>query len=123
MRTMGLVLGVFTAILVFARVPAHAGPCFDWSCSGTASRACTFDASCSTASPFVYGYDFNFGDGSDTSLTGNAMWSHSYSSGYDATVSLTIYFWSGSSRASVSCDVIYDTLPFSPKPPSSGRCQ
>jgi hypothetical protein len=123
MRTTMLVLAVFTAVAVFASVPAQAGPCFDWSCSGTDTRACSFNASCSTASPYVWKYDFAFGDGSDTGLTGNANQNHSYASGYDANVTLTIYFFSGSGYASVTCDIPYHVLPFGPQPPFSGRCQ
>ena len=122
MKTIGLVLAVFAAIVAFASSPAHAGACFDWSCNSS-TRACTFDASCSTASPYVWKYDFAFGDGSDTGLTGNAQQNHTYSSGFDAEVNLTIYFFSGTGSASVTCDIATHILPFGPQPPFSGRCQ
>src|ERR1700681_1196564 len=122
MRTLGLVGLVFAAILVFASSPAHAGACYDWSCNSS-TRACSFDASCSTASPYVWKYDFAFGDGSDTGLTGYAMQNHTYTSGFDAEVKLPIYFFSGTGSAPVTCDIAPHILPFGPQPPSSGRCQ
>jgi hypothetical protein len=121
MKKIGLMLVVFAAILCFNSAPVQAGPCFDWSCDGAGH--CNFDASCSTASPYVWKYNFDFGDGSGTGLTGTPTWSHTFSSGYDSTVTLTTYFFSGSGSASVSCDVWHHTLPVSPQPPFSGRCQ
>src|ERR1700681_4361955 len=103
MRTLGLVGLVFAAILVFASSPAHAGACYDWSCNSN-TRACSFDASCSTASPYLWKSDFAFVDASATGLTGNAMQNHPYASGFDAEVNLTIYFFSGTGSASVTCD-------------------
>lgn len=123
MKKIGLMLVVFAAILCFNSAPAQAGPCFDWTCDGSGTRQCSFDASCSTASPYVWKYDFNFGDGSDTGLTGNATASHTFASGYSSTVTLTTYFFSGSGSASVSCTVWTHVLPVGPQPPMSGRCQ
>ena len=122
MKKKFLMGAVFAAFLGIASAPAaHAGACFDWSCDGSGSRACTFDASCSTLSPYVWKYNFDFGDGTGTGLTGTAVWNHTYSSGYSSTVSLTVTSFSGSST--VNCTVWTHVLPVGPQPPMSGRCQ
>ncbi len=121
MKKIGLMLAVFAAILCFNSAPAHAGPTFTWSCnSGTG--ACSFDASGSTANPYVWKYNFDFGDGSGTGLTGNPTASHTFTSGYSSTVTLTIYFFSDPGSASVNCTVWHHLLPVSPQPPFSGQC-
>jgi hypothetical protein len=121
MKKIGSLLAVFAAVLCFNSAPAQAGPCFDWACNG--AGGCTFDASCSTASPYVWKYDFNFGDGADTGLTGGPSWSHIYSGGTGSNVTLTIYFFSGSGSASVVCPIWHHLFPSPPQPPFNGRCQ
>ena len=123
MKKMFLMAAAFVAMLGMASAPAQAGPCFDWSCDGSGTRACTFDASCSTASPYVYKYNFDFGDGATTGLSGSPFHNHTYASGYDSNVTLTILFFSGSGSASVTCTVWTHVLPVGPQPVMSGRCQ
>src|SRR5262245_43046686 len=120
MKKIGLMLVAFAAILCFNSAPAHAGAAFTWSCDPSTVN-CSFDGSGSTASPYVWKYNFDFGDGSSTGLTGNATASHTFTSGYSSTVTLTIYFFSGSGSDSVSCTVWHHTLPVSPQPPFSGH--
>lgn len=122
MKKILLPLFAFVAVLCIASAPAHAGACFDWSCDQS-TGACSFDASCSTASPYVYKYNFNWGDGSTTGLTGSATWNHTFTSGYDSNVTLTIIFFSGSGSHSVTCPVFHHIFPVGPQPPSGGRCQ
>jgi hypothetical protein len=122
MKKMFLMSVVFAGMLSLASAPAHAGACFDWFCDQS-TGTCTFDASCSTASPSIYKYNFDFGDGTTTGLTGTATWSHTFTSGYDSNVSLTIIFFSGSGSATVTCPIWHHILPVGPQPPFAGRCQ
>lgn len=121
MKKVLLPLLAFVAVLCIASAPAQAGACFTWSCNhGTG--ACSFNASCSSANPHVWKYTFDWGDGSGTGLSGSATHNHTFTSGYDSTVTLYVYSFGEPSTQSVHCPVFHHSTPFSPQPPSSGSC-
>lgn len=117
------ILALSVSVLAFASAQAAeaATACFDWSC--TTSGFCSFDASCSSASPYVWKYNFNFGDGSGTGLTGDPTWDHDYTTSGPPypSVTLTIYFFSEPSSQSVTCDIVARNV-VGPPLPQSGRC-
>jgi len=111
---------LFCLALLAPAAQADTHVCFDWSCNST-TKQCTFDASCSSASPFIWKYDFDWGDGSSTGLTGNPNQTHSYPSTPYPVVELTVYPW-GDDVQSHSCQItVYNV--FSPPLPTSGRCE
>jgi hypothetical protein len=123
MKRFLLVITLFAA----CAVPAYsATACFDWSCNTTG--LCTIDAGCSSASPFIWKYDFAFGDGTSTGLTGVSVQSHQYGSSiYEAYVTLRIMYWSDPGVNTITCS-INTRMPVVgplPQPGSSyfyGRC-
>lgn len=120
-----LAAGSLSCLLVTSHAAASGTACYDWSCdSGTGQ--CTINAICSTASPYIWKYDIDFGDGNSTGLTGTATWNHSYASNvYDARVKVTIYYFSEPSSSSITCDINTRLLPVGPQlPPSAfyGHC-
>jgi hypothetical protein len=116
-------LAVFVVVsaLVFAGL-AHADTvCFDWDCSEGTN--CTFNAGCSEADPFIWKYNFDFGDGTSTGLTGNPEWEHDYTISGPAYpyVTLYIYPWSEVGVLSVQCQIVVRNV-YGPPLPQSGRC-
>lgn len=113
------------ALLAAYAVPAHsATACFDWSC--TTDGFCTINAGCSSASPYIWKYDFDFGDGTWTGLTGNSVQTHQYGgSVYESYVTLRILYWSDPGVNTVTCRINTRMPPVGPQPPPSyfqGRC-
>lgn len=124
MRKMFLVgVALFTGLSATTAYAATA--CFDWICDG-GTGLCTIDAGCSSASPYIWKYDFNFGDGTSTGLTGVSVQNHQYGSGvYEATVTLKIFYFSDPGESSVACTINTRMPPVGPQPPLSyfqGRC-
>jgi hypothetical protein len=125
MRKMFVLLGSVLLACISATAANAATACFDWSCNES-TGFCTIDASCSSASPYIWKYDFDFGDGTWTGLTGNKVQTHQYgSSVYEAVVTLRILYWSSPGQNTVAC-TIHTRLPVvGPQPPPSyfqGRC-
>lgn len=116
-----LAIGMFVVLWLMS-APAQAAACFDWSCDWP-SGSCSFNASCSTANPYVWKYTFYWGDGSDTGLTGSPSWTHTYSSGYSSNVTLYVYAFSEPTTQSVTCTIWHHVTPWGPQPLPSGRCQ
>lgn len=121
MKKVLLPLFALVAILCIASAPAHAAACYTWSCNHS-TGACSFNASCSTANS-LWKYEFNWGDGSSTGLTGSASQTHTFSSGYSHNVTLYVYAWAEPVTQSVVCEVFHHSWPWSPQPPTSGTCQ
>lgn len=98
---------------------AGASACFTWNCS---NGSCQFNGTCSTGTPYVWKYKWDYGDGSSSGLTGNATPTHGYSVCYPS-VSLTVYDFDGNIE-SVSC-LIGTGDPGCPGPPlpTVGTCQ
>lgn len=119
-----LILGLIAimSVLGSAQAAQAATACFDWDCTA-GGGACTFDASCSSATPYVWKYNFTWGDGTGTGLTGTPTQSHNYGSTGPAypTVTLTIYFFDDPSSKTVSCDIVTRNV-VSPPLPLYGRC-
>lgn len=112
---------IIVLLLLATAAPAQAATsCFDWSC---ANLTCTFNAACSSASPFVYKYLWDFGDGSGWGPTGNSSLSHTYSASGPANpvVSLTITYFSEPGATTTTCEI---TVRFvvGPQYPLNGRC-
>lgn len=119
---------LLSLLAVFAvAAPAYAGgnACFTWNCDASTGY-CVFDAGCSSADPYVWKYNMDFGDGTSTGLTGNSTFSHQYASGvYEANASLTIYFFSEPESDSASCTINTRLVPIGPQPPEGwfeGTC-
>jgi hypothetical protein len=116
-------VALFTSMSTTAVHAATA--CFDWSCNES-SGLCTIDASCSSASPYIWKYQFDFGDGTATGLTGNKVQYHQYgSSVYEATVTLRILYFGDPGENAVACTINTRLFPVGPQPPPSvfqGRC-
>ncbi|HSS50553.1 MAG TPA: hypothetical protein VLX28_16575 [Thermoanaerobaculia bacterium] len=112
------------ALLVFGSAASYAGgtACFDWSCD-VSTYSCNFDASCSSASPYILFYVIDFGDGSSAGPSSSPYFSHTYTSGYSASVTVTISFFSDPSYDSATCYDNYRVFPVGPQAPTSGRCQ
>lgn len=109
-------LSLAAALVVALPADAAGNACFTWSCDG--GGYCVFDAGCSTASPYIWKYDMDFGDGTSTGLTGNSTFSHQYAGGVlEADVTLTIYFFSEPSSDSAGCNVNTRPPPVGPQPP------
>lgn len=119
-----MILGVLATLTVLgsAQAAQAATACFDWDCTAGAGY-CTFDASCSSATPYVWKYNFNWGDGTSTGLTGSATQTHDYTGTGPAypTVTLTIYFFDAPSSKTVSCDIVARNV-VGPPLPLYGRC-
>ncbi len=115
-----------SCLLVTSHASATGTACYDWSCD-VSTGTCTINAACSVASPYIWKYSYDFGDGSSTGLTGSSSAVHTYAEGvYEAPVKLTIYYFSEPSSSSVTCNVHTRLLPVGPQPPPSyfyGRCQ
>lgn len=117
-----LVLAVGFAALLAPAV-AHAGSataCFDWNCvAGT----CTFDGSCSSATPYIWKYNWTFGDGTGTGLTSQSDPTHVYTACWP-TVQLLVANFEGD-YDTVSCEISteYGGCPGPPHGATSGRCQ
>lgn len=111
----------FVVSLLALASPAEAGgnACFTWQCG---DGLCQFDASCSTADPYVWKYRMDYGDGTSSGLTGNSTFFHDYGSTFSAFPTLTIYFFTGSGEDSVTCEVFMNVIPVGPQPPSFGTC-
>jgi hypothetical protein len=119
-----LILGALAALALLVSAPAHASghACFTWSCDQS-TGACSVDASCSSASPYVLYYTFNWGDGAVTGPTSTATQGHTFASGvYDSQITLTISFFSDPGYSSVTCWVWPHIYPVGPQTPSSGTC-
>lgn len=116
------VLGLFlTTLLLPGTTALAATACFDYSCiSGT----CDFDASCSSASPFIWRYVFDYGDGAGLT-TSDPTQTHTYSVP-DAffntrNVTVTILYFDGPGETAVNCDVpVIHTV--GPQDFITGRC-
>ena len=108
-------------LLIPAMAEATATSCFDFDCTTGAAGYCTFNGGCSTGTPFVWKYNWDFGDGTSTGLTGQSTQNHTYSICHPG-VTLTVYTWDGDIE-SVQC-IINNRLPNcpGPLPPTSGRC-
>lgn len=105
--------------LASAAPAAAATSCFDWSC---VLGGCDFDASCSSASPFIWRYSFDYGDGSGSGLTSNPVQQHDYANNQgQETVTLYILYWSepGETAAQCTIDIGYTVGPIEPL---TGRC-
>lgn len=102
---------------------AHAAvACFDWDCS-IGDGLCYFNASCSSASPYIWKYNFAFGDGTGTGETGTTTHYHQYASGtWQASVTLSIYYFSSPWKNTVTCWIPIRPIPVGPQPPPGGRC-
>lgn len=121
MRKVMIVLVFFLVSAAFGSPVAADTACFDWSCNES-TRTCTFDFSCSSASPFIWKYAFDFGDGTSTGLTGATFYTHQYSSGvFFPVVTLSIMPWSDNGMTEASCQIVVKN-PFGPPLPTSGRC-
>lgn len=101
---------------------AHATACFDWDCS---NRFCTFDTSCSNipdGSTFQ-GYKLIFGDGTSTVVSNTAFYTHTYGSSYDYPyVTVEVNSFGGTSKQTITCQIVTRDIIISPPPPTSGRC-
>jgi hypothetical protein len=120
-----LTFSVLAVTLCFISVPAHAGgtACFDWSCPQN-NGACTVDASCSTASPYIYKYFIDWGDGTNTGFSGEPSHSHTFAPGtYSSLITVEIIFFSDSGADTASCYAAPYPYPAGPQAPSGGRCQ
>lgn len=118
MRKLALSLAVGCCLIAAAPVLA-ATSCFDWSC---VLGGCDFDASCSSASPFIWRYSFDYGDGTGSGLTSNPVQEHGYSENQgQKTVTLWVLYWSepGETEASCTIDIGYTVGPIEPL---TGRC-
>lgn len=114
-----LVLLVAICVCLVAPPALGATACYDWSCI---MGGCDFDASCSSASPFIWRYSFDYGDGSSSGLTSNPVQYHGYSESQgQKTVELVILYWSEPGETSASCaiDIGYTA---GPQFPIEGRC-
>lgn len=119
LRILGLALALGLVFMV-PQAYAAADACFTWSCNS--SGDCDFDASCSSATPFIWKYSWTWGDGTSTGLTGNSTPSHDYGTSGPAYpyVTLKIYPWSDETDQ-VTCQIVARNV-FSPPLPQSGTC-
>jgi|1186.fasta_scaffold317825_1 hypothetical protein len=120
-----LILSVLAVTLCLVSAPAYAGgtACFDWSCNQS-NGACTVNASCSTASPYIYKYSVDWGDGTYSGWSGDPTFSHSYASGtYSPLITVQIIFFSDSGSDTASCYAAPYPFPIGPQAPGQGRCQ
>lgn len=120
--------GLFAVVLLVALLalasPAEAAgnACFTWDCD---ENICAFDASCSSADPYIWKYEMDFGDGTSTGLTGNSSFNHTYtdSERYEATVTLKIHFFSTPESDSATCTISTQFFPVGgTNQPLSGTC-
>jgi subtilisin family serine protease len=85
-------------LLLFAK-PAHA--CLTWSCN-TSTFTCSFDVTC-TRMPFELGYvNLDFGDG-QSYYGGQTTFTHTYATGGDHNISMTLLPWQALSDATATC--------------------
>jgi len=112
---------VLLAVVLFWTAPAQASnedACFTFDCSGS---VCDFDASCSSASPYIWKYSFDFGDGTGTGLTGTAAHTHEYDPICYPYVELSVYTFDGSDTVGCYVHTGYPGCP-GPAQPQSGTC-
>lgn len=115
-----LLIPAFMVLVTFGLAQAaQATACFDWSCNED-TRSCTFDASCSTANPYVWKWQFYWGDGTNTYLEGSPYFTHQYSVNY-ATVTLKVHSFQTPSLQEVSCEINIRNI-VGPPFPTWGRC-
>jgi hypothetical protein len=114
------------AVLALSTVPlfAAAPACYTFDC--TAGQTCTFNASCSTATP-IWRVWYDFGDGTTSGHVSNtATVSHTYATRAQGgppfpSVKLTVIPWVGP-IISVTCQMPVN-WPFGPPPLPTGTCQ
>ena len=118
------VLVALCASLIAVPVLAAGTACMDWECDiGTST--CTVDASCSTASPFIYRYFIDWGDGSPYYYGGQPTASHTYAydpNSYFYTITMGILFWSEPSDDILTCQLVYRQVPVGPPFDYEGNC-
>lgn len=122
MKTILLVALVATVVPSLALADDVA--CFDFDCQTHSGEPCLFDASCSSADPFIWKIAFDWGDGTGTGLSGTFTHEHEFiTTGNECfkNVTLWVYAWSGNVEQ-VSCEVIFRQCNFFPIGPQSGRC-
>lgn len=124
MKKSTLALSLLTLLISFGSAGAAqaATACFDWDCTAGGGY-CTFDASCSSASPYIWRYKFEWGDGTSTGLTSDPTWDHDYTPSGPPypEVKLTIYFFDEPTSKSVTCDIVARNV-VGPPLPLYGRC-
>lgn len=111
MKTMSKVWGPLGAALLLSlflpagAAAAGAGACFTWDCTvgPLGSGYCEFDGSCSYGDPYVWKYNWDWGDGNGTGLTGQEDPSYDFDICYPQ-VTLTVADFSGNVE-SVTCTI------------------
>lgn len=116
---MGLAV-VIGLLLSASTAQAGANACFAWSCSEQGN--CQFNSSCSSGTPYIWKYGWEFGDGATIGMTGSTVVSHDYGPSGVAYpfVTLHVLSWSGD-YDSVTCDIIARTV-IGPALPQEGTC-
>lgn len=116
-----LVLLAAICVCLVAPTALGATACVDWSCI---MGVCDFDASCSSASPFIWKYAYDFGDGNGT-VTGSSTLQYTYphfpSGPWTVPGQMTIIYWSEPTETSVSCNFQIGYTA-GPQAPLTGRC-
>ena len=119
------IFGLLLVLFVSSTSYAFNEPCFDFACD-SATQVCSFDPSCSVATPFIWKVSWDWGDGTGTPLTGPGVLNHTFPEGGDcfSYVTLTVFPWSNEVE-SVTCEVIHERCSFWPSMEDkylSGRC-
>lgn len=113
-------LFVFALALAGATAASADTACFNWSCHNSGN--CSFDAGCSSATPFIWKYKWIYGDGTSSGLTGQSNPSHNYGPNGPSypTVTFWIYPWSNN-FTSVTCQIVVRNH-VGPALPQNGQC-
>lgn len=114
-----LMLGL---LIIAVPISAVADPCFTWSCSSSNLGECSFDASCSSAKPYIWKYHWTWDDGTTSGWVADPTPTHDYgSTGLPyPDVTLKIYPWGGTIEE-VTCQVVVRNV-VGPPQPMSGTC-
>jgi hypothetical protein len=112
-------LSVILWMVPLAAMAANEDACFDFVCD-TDTEVCSFDALCSSADPWIWKYQWDFGDGEQTGLTGDSDPVHAYEPICYPAVTLTVHTFEGFDT--VSCPIHTGANCPGPTSPTSGRC-
>lgn len=119
MKKLMLALACSLSVCLLPATAEAVDACFDYVCDEQTNE-CQFDAACSSGQPWKY--DWDFGDGTQTGLTGDSDPVHQYDPICYPQVTLKFHTFDGSDEVSCFIHTGYPGCPGPPVAGPDGRC-